>query len=400
MEAQVMHRKAVFASLVLVFTGQALGQEASLVGIGDLIGGEYVSRGRAISADGRTVVGDSSSFRGYWGEPAVWTADRGLFGIGLLDQDTQGGANGVSPDGRWVVGSSRRGTRSEAFLWSEGTGMVGLGDLQSGAFRSSAMGVSADGGVVVGYGNVWRDGGERSEAFRWTPGGGMEGLGSLGGPVRQSHAYDVSADGSVIVGSSSSDDGGGAFRWTADTGMVALDVLDDRLPSGAAWSVSHEGDWAAGEALRYNRDGRRETHAVRWGPDGAVEWLGFPNGVESWQQYMRARAISGNGRVVVGEAYSADPDWGQGEQAFIWTEDWGMRRLVDVLADYGVDYRALGWNSLDQAYGISADGRTITGEGARHGLGAEGFVVTLPIPAPGSAALLGAAALLGTRRRR
>jgi probable HAF family extracellular repeat protein len=271
-----MHRKAVFASLVLVFTGQALGQEASLVGIGDLIGGEYVSRGRAISADGRTVVGDSSSFRGYWGEPAVWTADRGLFGIGLLDQDTQGGANGVSPDGRWVVGSSRRGTRSEAFLWSEGTGMVGLGDLQSGAFRSSAMGVSADGGVVVGYGNVWRDGGERSEAFRWTPGGGMEGLGSLGGPVRQSHAYDVSADGSVIVGSSSSDDGGGAFRWTADTGMVALDVLDDRLPSGAAWSVSHEGDWAAGEALRYNRDGRRETHAVRWGPDGAVEWLGFP----------------------------------------------------------------------------------------------------------------------------
>ena len=35
------------------------------------------------------------------------------------------------------------------------------------------------------------------EAFRWTSGGGMVGLGGLGS---SSYAYDISADGSTVVG--------------------------------------------------------------------------------------------------------------------------------------------------------------------------------------------------------
>lgn len=43
-------------------------------------------------------------------------------------------ANGISPDGSVVVGSSRSVNGIEAFRWSEQQGMVGLGDLPGGIF--------------------------------------------------------------------------------------------------------------------------------------------------------------------------------------------------------------------------------------------------------------------------
>lgn len=49
-----------------------------------------------------------------------------------------------------IVGSSSSDQGSEAFRWSANGGMVGLGDLPGGIFRSYAYGVSADGDVVVG----------------------------------------------------------------------------------------------------------------------------------------------------------------------------------------------------------------------------------------------------------
>jgi probable HAF family extracellular repeat protein len=53
----------------------------------------------------------------------------------------------------------------------------GLGDLAGGSFSSFAIGVSADGSVVVGQGLS----ASGSEAFRWTSGTGMVGLGDLPG---------------------------------------------------------------------------------------------------------------------------------------------------------------------------------------------------------------------------
>jgi len=57
--------------------------------------------------------------------------------------------------------------------------MVGLGDLPGGSFSSYADGVSANGSVVVGYGNSANG----NEAFRWTQGTGMVGLGDLSGGI-------------------------------------------------------------------------------------------------------------------------------------------------------------------------------------------------------------------------
>src|SRR5688572_24003293 len=79
----------------------------------------------------------------------------------------------------------------------------GLGDLAGGAFMSRAIGISADGSVVVGSSASTAG----DQAFRWTSGGGMVGLGDLPGGAFASTAHDVSADGTVIVGSSASPSG-------------------------------------------------------------------------------------------------------------------------------------------------------------------------------------------------
>ena len=60
--------------------------------------------------------------------------------------------------------------------------MVGLGELPSADFCSSAEAVSADGAVVIGYSDVWIDtkGQHRWEIFRWMEETGMVGLGFYG----------------------------------------------------------------------------------------------------------------------------------------------------------------------------------------------------------------------------
>ena len=83
----------------------------------------------------------------------------------------------VSADGSTVVGRGLSTPGFEAFRWTQAGGMVGLGDLPGGPFRSDAFGVSADGSVVVGRAFP----SNREAAFRWTQAGGMVGLGDLPG---------------------------------------------------------------------------------------------------------------------------------------------------------------------------------------------------------------------------
>ena len=62
-----------------------------------------------------------------------------------------------------------------------------LGDLPGGVFNSGANAVSGDGSVVVGTGSS----ASGSQAFRWTAGGGMVGLGFLpGGNLSQVRSWE------------------------------------------------------------------------------------------------------------------------------------------------------------------------------------------------------------------
>ena len=120
-------------------------------------------------------------------------------GLGdLPGGDFQSGASGVSADGSVVVGYGHSASGLEAFRYplpdappSQLEAEHALGFLPGGYDHSVALGVSADGSVVVGSAAV--------EGFCWTATGGMQGIGFLPGGSF-SVALGVSADGSVVVG--------------------------------------------------------------------------------------------------------------------------------------------------------------------------------------------------------
>ena len=126
-----------------------------MVSLPDLPGGERLSKALAVSLDGSTIVGYSSSHRGT--EACVWTDDGieiKIKGLGSLQEDPfESRACAVSADGKVVVGQAKSKRGREAFRWSDGK-MVALGDLDGGQFQSIARGVSADGNTVVGTATV------------------------------------------------------------------------------------------------------------------------------------------------------------------------------------------------------------------------------------------------------
>lgn len=284
----------------------------------------------------------------------------------LLGGDFYSTALGVSADGSVIVGQSKSGSGPEAFRWTSGTGIVGLGDLPGGNYDGLSRNVSADGSVIVGqssqnslgaYGyETW------PEAFSWTAPGPMVGLGDLPGVRYYSQGWDASADGSVIVGmSQSSASGWGfeAFRWTSGGGMVGLgDLPGGNIPGGfgdffsRARAISEDGSIIVGEAASAASYGQWE--AFRW-ESGVMTGLGdLPGGIF----YSMAQEISADGSVIVGFGTS-----GSGTEAFRRTSADGMVGLGDL--DGGI-YEST-------ALGASADGSAIVGYGTTAS-GREAFI--------------------------
>lgn len=236
------------------------------------------SSGRAVSADGTVLVGTGLSSRGT--EAFVMRRDLGQFvGLGaLLQPSFASWAFGVSGDGSVVVGASYSAANElQAFRWTQGVGMQGLGFLASPANLArwgQAEAISADGNVIVGScrSNNSQNG---VEAFRWTVGGGMVGLGDLAGGGFQSWAFAASADGSVIVGRATIEGVGGpfgggsasrAFIWDTVHGMRDLQEL---LTAAGA---PIEG-WTLTEARGVSADGRTIV-GTGAGHDGATQaWI-------------------------------------------------------------------------------------------------------------------------------
>jgi probable HAF family extracellular repeat protein len=178
--------------------------------------------------------------------------------------------------------------------------------------------VSADGSVVVGVGSQ-SAGPTGKKAFRWTQADGMVALGDLGGGNASSIGNAVSADGSVVVGDSAHPNSE-AFRWTQATGMVGLGAVPIGLASSSL-----------------------------------------------------ATAVSADGTVVVGGTIVTSAG-----EALIWDPSHGMRKLKDVLVqEYGLDLA--GW-ALNFAHGVSADGRTIVGDGINPSGQQEAWIAVLGLP--------------------
>ncbi len=124
------------------------------------------------------------------------------------------------------------------------------------------------------------------------------------------------------------------------------------------WEMSDDGNVIVGMCRTRDPDSETprmgRTTAFRW-EDGRVtllEKLGD-------QRHSVARAVSGDGRIVVGGCLLRRED-NSLTTAFIWDAKHGMRDLGEVLAQEGANPE--GWH-LTWARAISQDGQTIVGDG-------------------------------------
>jgi probable HAF family extracellular repeat protein len=201
----------------------------------------------AVSADGNMIAGQFGWFN-------TTTCQSGTFG----NAEPASGATalGVSADGQIVVGVAG-GT---AFRWTQAGGLQDINPVPGQA--SDADAISEDGKVIVGEFQLPSG---PYHAFRWTASTGMVDLGTLGGPG--SRALAVNHDGSVIVGSSFTNQqttSNHAFRWTAQTGMQDLNSLvSGSLELTFASGLSADGTVIAGQGLAKLQKFRSQTQPFR-----------------------------------------------------------------------------------------------------------------------------------------
>src|SRR5262249_21023500 len=133
---------------------------------------------------------------------------------------------------------------AESALATQAT-FMGLGDLPGGTFSSSALAVSADGSVVVGY-SISTSSGGSTEAFRWTAQTGMLGLSTPDNPIYPGEAVGVSADGSRVTGTGAIGPTGVGWLWTAQTGLTDIGDLPGGAVSSEATAISADGSAIVG----------------------------------------------------------------------------------------------------------------------------------------------------------
>lgn len=291
-------------------------------------------------------VGPASNSHSY-----RWTAVGGFVDLGLLAGAYATNANAISADGSVVAGQAALlAGRFHAFRWTASGGLADLGVLPGGNF-TYGYGVSGNGLVVVGQGN---DSTSSYSAYRWT-GGVMTKLPHVTGSISDAAAWGANADGSVVVGQ---DFVGGAtagyrgFRWTAGGGTKTLPPLSGQK-SSRAFCVSADGLVTAGVSNPASID--PPVSPVAWDAAGVIVNLGLPAGMSEAQP----SCINADGSVIGLLLRTTDG----GPRAGVWTAASGTVDLNIYLPTIGLDLT--GW-VLTRTYGVSADGRTLVGEGAYH----------------------------------
>lgn len=287
------------------------------------------SRSWGVSGNGVVVYG--SAFGSNHWEAMTWTRDGGVVGHGgdyFRDSTPDGNRFAGGDDGLYVVG----------------VGWVNLGTPPGAESAIHAMGISANGQVVVGLTHI---GGSERPAI-WTEADGPrlivlpDDIDPSGWAVRASH------EGSVIVGS----EGSSPYR-----GWIMRDGIATLLPPLAVtpFDLTSDGRVVVGG-----------TQHSRWffrSPIG-YQPIPFTNCGTG-----EASATDATGGFIVGsDRYSC---------AFIYDRFNGTRDLQAVMEqEFGLD---LGGFEMTNAVGISDDGRVITGMGEPPEGGEQAWVAYLPL---------------------
>jgi uncharacterized membrane protein len=325
-----------------------------VVGSIQWIVGEVYALG--ISGDGTTVVGFHTSPAHPNLAAFRWTSSFGIEDIGG-DGSVASAANS---DGSVIVGgvadadAGRIGYYYEPAVWRDSP--PGFSVLA--ATFGMASGISADGRTIVGalpYDPV--------PGFRWSASSGVQAVPGVGATM--SSAVEVSGDGSTIVGIGEGAHGLVATRWTSTTGSEVL-------------SISGGWDWSGASGT--NADGTVVVGAVHW--YATYRDLGFVWTAPGPGQVLAqvpglplstASKVNADGRVIVGQSCHSLTSCSGG--ATVWRD--GQPSLVsDVLTSLAVD---LAGGDLENAVGVSFDGKVIVGNGRPPGGGMTGiWVARLP----------------------
>jgi uncharacterized membrane protein len=184
----------------------------------------------------------------------------------------------------------------------------------------------------------------------------------VGGSNVVGEVRSANQNGSVLVGALNSNSGQQeAVLWNAAGTPVPL-------PGWRAYGVSGDGRIAVGE-------GANPPHALRWvvgsgGVESTTDLGTLPGPSGQPLQRSQATAVSADGTTVVGFCYDTlPPAW-----AFVWRPGLGMVDLKAYVAARGGDVS--GWD-LYFARAVSANGRVIVGNGLHNGV-VRGFVASLP----------------------
>lgn len=301
-------------------------------------------------------------------------------------------AEAVSDDGSVIAGSQS----GRAVRWVNGGLPQDLGDLPGAVPTTSAVAISGDGSIIVGFAGT-------TQLFRWTAATGAQPIAFPEG-IDSVEIIGLSRDGGTLLADgqklSATSTDAFALRWTSSEGFHPLDVS-----SGA--SNSHVTSVADdGSAVGYWTDAN-VTQCARWDSAGALtEFPALPDGFGA-----SAPVLSGDGTTiaVAGGFYRSsssqpatvlyrsgqDPLTIQGMGAsaissdgsilvggeMIWDAVNGARRIKQILFENYGDFTArnwiiAGWKSF---IGQSAGQITVasTGINLANG-GREGWIVALP----------------------
>lgn len=193
-----------------------------------------------ISSDGTTVVGRANFATGE--KPMLIVAGTPSL-LPTLPGDIAAEAKGISLDGSTIVGVSRTGSGLSSYSpvrWSQGAAL-GLGPLPPNYSWAVAEVASSDGSVIAGSLEGFKG------FFRWTQATGIVKL-----PVHSGSVTGVSGDGSIVIGMGQLVPNGptAAIIWDAEHGAR---FLQDALAN--EWGVATPG-WSFTTVEDISADGR------------------------------------------------------------------------------------------------------------------------------------------------
>ncbi|HEV7282000.1 MAG TPA: hypothetical protein VGN57_17490 [Pirellulaceae bacterium] len=250
-------RELVLALLVatacLGGAGAAHAQQASIVPI--------LNDNPAVRSSQVSAISENGVLTGYFGElnstRAFTSPSTGawqLLDVSYNPSRPIDRPRAISANGRVIVGEGY----GRAARWIDGVPSL----VPGVAYPCEATGVSGDGSVIVGWSET--AGGRR--AFRYDA-AGPRFIGTFGEVLGTSEAYDVTPDGKYVVGTATHEDGfKHAFRWSQEGGLEDLGTYEPtgHVGNQAAFGISPDGQIVVGQAALLDNAGRLTYGGFVW----------------------------------------------------------------------------------------------------------------------------------------